>query len=152
MLNLLLIIKGEKKHHVLLKDFNKFMYNQTNHRERKHFCMHCLQCFKSDTVLINHKENCITINGEQAIKMTKAGDSILKCNNFHKLLTVPFVIYAAFEAITKKYMDVNQIVINHTLKLIGLTKIAIMDTKWSVVMMMNTQNQRRCIGGENGCL
>ena len=45
------------------------MYNQTKHKERKHFCMYCLQCFSSEKVLTNHKENCIVINGKQAIKM-----------------------------------------------------------------------------------
>ena len=50
-MNLLLKTKGEKKHYVLIKDFNKFMYNQTKHKERKHFCMLCLQCFSSERVL-----------------------------------------------------------------------------------------------------
>ena len=36
MLNLLLITKEKKQHCVLIKDFNKFMYNQTKHKERKH--------------------------------------------------------------------------------------------------------------------
>ena len=44
-MNLLLITKDEKKHYILIKDFNAFMYNQSKHRERKHFCMYCLQCF-----------------------------------------------------------------------------------------------------------
>ena len=34
--------------------------------------------------------------------MPKKGENILKFNNFHKQLPVPFVIYADFEAITKK--------------------------------------------------
>ena len=34
--------------------------------------------------------------------MPKQGENILKFNNFHKQLPVPFVIYADFEAITKK--------------------------------------------------
>ena len=38
-MNLLLITKDEKKHYVLIKDFNAFMYNQSKHKERKHFCM-----------------------------------------------------------------------------------------------------------------
>ena len=101
-MNLLLITENEKKHYVLIKDFNKFMYNQTKHKERKHFCMHCLQCFSSEKVLINHKENCIQVNGTQAIKMPTKDNSILKFNNFHKQLAVPFVIYADFEAITEK--------------------------------------------------
>ena len=36
-MNLLLITKDEKKHYVLIKDFNAFMYNQSKHKERKHF-------------------------------------------------------------------------------------------------------------------
>ena len=38
-MNLLLITKDEKKQYVLIKDFNAFMYNQSKHKERKHFCM-----------------------------------------------------------------------------------------------------------------
>ena len=34
--------------------------------------------------------------------MPKEGENILKFNNFHKQQAVPFVIYADFEAITKK--------------------------------------------------
>ena len=32
-MNLLLITKNEKKHYVLIKDFNSFMYNQSKHKE-----------------------------------------------------------------------------------------------------------------------
>ena len=101
-MNLLLITEDEKKHYVLIKDFNAFMYNQSKHKERKHFCMYCLQCFSSERILANHVNNCLTINGAQAINMPKQGENILKFNNFHKQLPVPFVIYADFEAITKK--------------------------------------------------
>ena len=101
-MELLLITKDENKHYVLIKDFNKFMYKQTKHKERKHFCMHCLQCFSSERVLNNHKENCIIINGKQAINMPKKGENTLKYTNHHKQQAVPFVIYADFEAITEK--------------------------------------------------
>ena len=101
-IELLLITKGEKKHYILIKDFNKFMYNQTKHNERKHFCMHCLQCFSSERVLRNHKNNCIQVNGAQAVKMPDKNNNILRFKNFHKQQAVPFVIYADFEAITEK--------------------------------------------------
>ena len=64
--------------------------------------MHCLQCFSSEKILKNHEENCIIINGKQAINMPNKDENILKFNNFHKQQPVPFVIYADFEAITKK--------------------------------------------------
>ena len=101
-MELLLITKDEKKHYVLIKDFNKFMYNQTKHKERKHFCMSCLQCFSSERVLSEHKDNCLVINGAQAVKMPEKNKNILKFNNYHKQQPVPFVIYADFEAITEK--------------------------------------------------
>ena len=68
-MNLLLITENENKHFVLIKNFNRFMYNQTKYQHKKHFCMFCLQCFSSERVLNNHKENCIQVNGKQAIKM-----------------------------------------------------------------------------------
>ena len=107
-MNLLLITKDNDKHYVLIEDFNKFMYNQTKHKERKHFCMHCLQCFSSERVLTDHKENCIQVNGTQAVKMPEKNNNILKFVNFHKQIQVPFVIYSDFEAITEKIHGCQQ--------------------------------------------
>ena len=101
-MELLLVTEKENKHYVLIKDFNRFMYNQTKHEHRKHFCMNCLQCFSSDRVLSSHRDICIQVNGTQAIKMPNKDNNILKFNNFHKQQPVPFVIYADFEAITEK--------------------------------------------------
>lgn len=101
VLNLLLITKGEKQHYVLIKDFNKMMYNKTKHKQRKHFCMFCLQCFSADKILEKHKSNCMVINGQQAIKMPEPGSKI-EFTNHHKQMLAPFVIYADFEAITEK--------------------------------------------------
>ena len=46
-MNLLLITEDEKKHYALIRDFNRFMYNQSKHQHSKHFCLSCLQCFSS---------------------------------------------------------------------------------------------------------
>ena len=105
-MNLLLITENENKHYVLIKDFNKFMFNQTKHKERKHFRMFCLQCFSSKQVLTNDKEICIQINSDQAIKMPEKGSKV-KFTNFHKQLPVLFVIYADFEALTEKVHGCN---------------------------------------------
>ena len=100
-MELLLITEGENKHYVLIKDFNKFMFNQTKHEHRKYFCMYCLQCFSREDVLTEHKNNCVSINGKQAINMPEKGDKVY-FKNRHKQLPVPFVIYADFEALTEK--------------------------------------------------
>lgn len=47
--------------------------------------MHCLQCFTAEAILNRHKENCIAINGEQAIKMPEKGETV-KFQNYHKQL------------------------------------------------------------------
>ena len=43
--NVLLISNEEKSHYVFIKDFNRLMYSRTKHKDRKHFCMSCLQNF-----------------------------------------------------------------------------------------------------------
>ena len=111
----LLYIEGEeeskvKGHYALIKDFNRFMYNFTKHKERKHFCMHCLQCFYSNESLANHKVNCIVINGVQGIQLPekyidKNGverTPSVYFKNYHKGLPVPFSIYADFESNVEK--------------------------------------------------
>ena len=45
VLNVLLISNEEKSHYVFIKDFNRLMYSRTKHKDRKHFCMSCLQNF-----------------------------------------------------------------------------------------------------------
>ena len=103
-LNLLLITKDDITHYCLINDFNKFMYNQTKHKERKHFCMYCLQCFSSERILKEHKVDCIEINGVQSIKMPQPGTGVFFKNHKNQL-AAPFVIYADFEAITKKVLE-----------------------------------------------
>ena len=80
-MNLLLITKNDKKHYVLIKDFNRFMFNQMKYEGKKHFRMHCLQCFSSERVLNNHKDNYIQVNGTQAVKMPDKNNNTLKLNS-----------------------------------------------------------------------
>ena len=105
-------VKGDvqKQHYVYIKDFNRLMYNFTKHKERKHFCKHCLQCFYSNISLAKHKKDCIIINGVQAIDLPKpyidkngverAPSVYFK--NHQKQLPVPFAIYTDFESVTEK--------------------------------------------------
>jgi len=76
-LNLLLISNEEKQHYVLIKDFNRFMFDHTKHQHKQHFCMHCLQYFSSEDILNKHKTDCIVINWEQAMKMPEKDEKIM---------------------------------------------------------------------------
>ena len=72
--------------------------------------------------------------------------SILKFNNFHKQLPLPFVMYADFEAITKKYMAVDhQIMINRIQNHINPMKTAATVIKSFVVMIINIVSKYRFI-------
>ena len=73
----------------------------------------CLQCFSSEIVLIQHKENCLSINGKQSVKL---GKGIIEFENYFKQIPIPFKIYADFDcnlrgvecyegSYTKKYQD-----------------------------------------------
>ena len=48
-LNLLLITEKDKSHYVFIKDFNRLTFSRTKHKNKKHYCMPCLQNFKKTT-------------------------------------------------------------------------------------------------------
>ena len=66
-LNVLLISNEEKSHYVFIKDFNRLIYSKTKHKDRKHFCMACLENFTTKEILNNHRERCLSINDIQAV-------------------------------------------------------------------------------------
>ena len=93
-MDLLLLIDNDKSHYVYIKDFNRFMFHRTKNKNKKWFCKSCLQCFSSENVLIKHKENCLSINGKQSVKLEKG---IIEFENYFKQTPVPFKIYVDFE-------------------------------------------------------
>ena len=69
----------EKKHYVLIKDFNRFKFDHSLHRGRKHFCC-CLHVFIREEILEHHTKGSFKINDKQTIKMPKN----VKFKNFEK--------------------------------------------------------------------
>ena len=80
-------VSDQKSHYVYIKDVNRFMCNKTKNKNKKYFCKCCLQCFSSEKVLIEHKENSEIINGKQSVKL-KSGSISFKIvsNNYLFLL------------------------------------------------------------------
>ena len=89
------------------------MFRKIKNKNKKWFCKSCLQCFSSESVLTKHKENCLSINGKQSVKLEKG---IIEFKNCFKQIAVSFKIYADFEynlksvecdggSYTKKYQD-----------------------------------------------
>ena len=82
-IDLLLLINDDKSHYVYIKVFNTFMFHKTKSKNEKWFCRSCLQCFSSNSVLIKHKEDCLSINGNQPINFEKG---IIEFENYFKQL------------------------------------------------------------------
>ena len=100
----------ERQHYSLIKDFNRLMFHFTKQKGKKHFCMHCLQCFYSTESLAQHREYCIAINGVQAVEMPKPyidknGKERVPCvyfRNHHRQLPVPLLFMQILIVIQKK--------------------------------------------------
>ena len=88
-MGLLLLIKDDKSHYVYIQGFNRFMFQKTKDTNKKYFCESCLQSFSSKKVLIKHKEDCLSINGMQSVKVE---EGIIEFENCFKQLPVPFKI------------------------------------------------------------
>ena len=112
-MGLLLLIDDNKSHYVYIKDLDRFMFHKTKNKNKKWFCKSCLQCFSSENVLIKHKEDCLSINGKQSVKLEKG---TIEFENYFKQIPVPFKVYADFEcnlegvesyegSYTNKYQD-----------------------------------------------
>ena len=90
---------NEQKLNVFIKDFNRLIYSRTKHKDRKHFCMSCLQIFITKEILNNHREKCLLINDTQAVKYETG---VIKFRNYQKQMPIPFKIYADTKCILKR--------------------------------------------------
>ena len=68
-------------------------FTKQKNKNKIYFCKSCLQCFSSKTVLTKHKEDCLSINGKQSVKL----EGTIEFENYFKHIPVPFKIYADFE-------------------------------------------------------
>ena len=98
-LNVLMIHEGDKSDYVYIKDFNRLMFSITENKNKKWFCMSCLQGFSSEIVLNRHKSDCLVITGEQRVKLS---EEFISFKNDSRKMHVPFKIYADFECILRK--------------------------------------------------
>ena len=96
--NLLVTSNDVTNHYILVKDFNRLCSNVTKHNGEKHFCMNCIQHFSSSEILERHKQDCMLVNGKQAVDLPEINSKI-KFSNLKNLVPVPFVIYADLEAL-----------------------------------------------------
>ena len=63
------------------------MFSKTKHKDKKHFCMSCLQNLSTKEMLNNHRKQCLIINGCQAVNYESG---IIKFTNYNK--QCPFLL------------------------------------------------------------
>ena len=100
--NVILILIEEEgvSHYCLVKNLSRLLSSQvSNHKEKHHFCLRCLNSFWTHKSLNKHLEYC---SNHEAVKinMPEKG-TMLKFKNYHRGEKVPFVIYADFECCIK---------------------------------------------------
>ena len=93
-MDLFFLNDDDKSHYVYIKDFERFMFHKTKNKNKKWFCRSYLQCFSRENVLIKHKENCLSINDKQSVKLE---EGIIEFEDYFKQILVPFKFYADFE-------------------------------------------------------
>ena len=71
LMDFLLLIDDDKLHYVYIKDFDRFIFHKTKNKNEQWFCSSCLQCFSSESVLIEHEENCLSINRKYSVILEK---------------------------------------------------------------------------------
>ena len=99
----MLIESGEKQHYCFVKRVSALLYDQSKHRDTKHYCMLCLTGFSREDLLENHKKYCNGLNGRPTrIDMPKEEEKIVAFQNHYKQMKAPYVIYADFEALVRK--------------------------------------------------
>ena len=69
-------LEKEKKHCVLIKVFNRFMYDHSLHCGRKHFCRYCLHALITEEILHRYIRDCFKISGKRTIRMPKKGEFV----------------------------------------------------------------------------
>ena len=104
-----MIVDGEKRHYTTIKSISRLL-SKLNGKTRRayHFCMNCLNGFRTESARDKHYEYCSS-NGHVKVKMPTEKEKWLKFHDGQYQFKVPFMLYADFESILKPvdewYMD-----------------------------------------------
>ena len=102
-INLMLIESGEKQHYCWVKRVNALLFDKAINN-KTFYCMLCLSRFTKAYVLVEHEKHCNGVNGRPTrIDMPEEGNNNLTFKNLHKQMKAPYIIYADFEAVVRKF-------------------------------------------------
>ena len=84
-------------HICLTKDINKYLFRNNKYKNKKYFCVRCLNSFISQENLNKHKDLCIKYNKKSEKSVLPKEHSILKFNKIDQMIKTPFTIYYDIE-------------------------------------------------------
>ena len=95
-------------HICLIKDINKYLCRNNKHKNKKYFCVRCLNSFNSEENLNKHKDLCIKYDTKSEKLVLPKENSILKFNKINEMIKTPFKIYYDIETYGKYLKDTKQ--------------------------------------------
>ena len=85
----------------------KFLYRNNKHKDKKYFCVRCLNSFNSQENLNKHKELCVKYNTQSEKLVLPKENSILKFNKINEMIKTPFTIYYDIETYGQYLKNTN---------------------------------------------
>ena len=102
-INLMLIESEGRQHYCWVKRVSALLFDKAINN-KTFYCMLCLSRFTKAHVLVEHEKHCNGVNGRPTrIEMPEEGNNNLTFKNYHKQMKAPYVIYADFEAVVRKF-------------------------------------------------
>ena len=95
-------------HICLIKDINKYLFRNNRDKNKKYFCVRCLNSCISQENLNKHKELCVKYNTKSEKLVLPNENSILKFNKINEMIKTPFTIYYDIETYGKYLKDTKQ--------------------------------------------
>ena len=98
---LLMISNGKNWHYLAVKSLSRLLRGITSNHDRDYYCLNCFHSYRTENKLNAHKKVCEN-NKYCKIEMPTDKNNIIKYNQGHKSLKLPFRIYADLEYLFKK--------------------------------------------------
>ena len=93
-----------KSHYVLITNFSKLMYSQTNGHRKMYYCRRCLQHFRTTELLDRHIINCSKVGVQKTIFPSK-DDKFVSFKKYRNKIPAPFVVCADSEALNVPFTE-----------------------------------------------
>ncbi len=90
----------DDNHFCVVKNLSRLVSSQlSKNKNKKHFCLNCMNGFGSEKVLTSHQEFCL--NRKPQTEVFPNPGETTKFKNYERLHDIPFTVYADFECFVK---------------------------------------------------